>query len=136
MNFVRNYRYYPFLSPLSYISTAFPGTGFWNYAKEKGVNVEDFDHIVMDIPDNQESLKNAPLLTDIPLDRFFAIAQLFAKETSYGGIKRYIFLPENLFSFILAYRSGIRIEGSIIRGIIEVTKIVLSFIKNKRTEYR
>jgi radical SAM superfamily enzyme YgiQ (UPF0313 family) len=133
LKFIRSYRYSPFLSPLSYISTAFPGTEFWNYAKEKGVNVENFDNIVMDIPNNPEPLKKAPLLTDIPLDRFFTIIQLFAKETAYGGIKRYIFLPKNIFSFLWAYLLGIRLERSIIRGIVEVTKIILRFIKYKRT---
>jgi radical SAM superfamily enzyme YgiQ (UPF0313 family) len=129
LKFVRSYRYSPFLCPLSYISTAFPGTKFWDYAKEKGVNVEDFDHIVMDIPNNPEALKKAPLLTDISLDRFFTITQLFAKETLYGEIKRHIFLPENPFSLIRAYLLGIRLERSIIRGIVEVTRIMISFIK-------
>jgi len=132
LKFIRSYRYSPFLSPLSYISTAFPGTEFWNYAKEKGVDVEDFDHIVMDIPNNPEPLKKAPLLTDIPVDRFFTIARLFAKETAYGGIKRYIFLPKSPFSLIWAYLSGIRLEKSITKGIVEVTRIVLCFIKYKR----
>ena len=132
LKFVRSYRYSPFLIPLSYISTAFPGTEFWNYAKEKGINVEDFDHIVMDIPNNPEPLKKAPLLTDIPLDRFFAIVRLFEKEGEYGGIKRYIFLPKNHFSLIWAYLLGIRLERSIIRGIVEVTRIVTCFIKYKR----
>jgi radical SAM superfamily enzyme YgiQ (UPF0313 family) len=132
LKFIRSYRYSPFLTPLSYISTAFPGTEFWNYAKEKGVDVEDFDHIVMDIPNNPEPLKKAPLLTDIPLDRFFTIARLFAKETAYGGVKRHIFLPKNPFSLIRAYLLGIQIERSIVRGIIEVTRIMLHFIKYKR----
>ena len=132
LKFIRDYRYSPFLSPLSYISAAFPGTEFWNYAKEKGINVEDFDHIVMDIPNNPVPLNSAPLLTDIPRDRFFTITQLFAKETAYGGIKRHIFLPKNPLSLIWAYLLGIRLERSIIRGIIEVTRIILRFIKYKR----
>jgi radical SAM superfamily enzyme YgiQ (UPF0313 family) len=37
LKFVQGYRYSPFLIPLSYISTAFPGTEFWNYAKNKGI---------------------------------------------------------------------------------------------------
>jgi len=129
LKFVQGYRYSPFLIPLSYISTAFPGTEFWNYAKNKGINVEDFDNIVMDIPKKPEPLKKAPLLTDIPLDRFFPIVRLFAKETAYAEVKRRIFLPESFFSLIWAYLWGIHIERSIIRGIIEVTRIRHHFIK-------
>jgi anaerobic magnesium-protoporphyrin IX monomethyl ester cyclase len=131
LKFIRSYRYTPFLIPLPYISTAFPGTEFWNYAKEKGVNVEDFNHIVMDIPDNPEPLKKAPLLTDIPLDKFFSITQLFAKESAYVGIKRYIFLSKNPFSWIWAYLLGIKLERNIIRGIVEVTRIIQNFNKYK-----
>ena len=132
LKFIRSYRYSPFLSPLSYIATAFPGTELWDYAKTKGINVDNFDDIVMDIPNNAASLKKAPLLTNIPLDRFFTVAQLFAKETTYGGIKRHIFLPDNSFSLIRAYLLGIRLEKNVITGIIEVTKIIVSFIKYKR----
>ncbi|MHB0946178.1 MAG: B12-binding domain-containing radical SAM protein [Sedimentisphaerales bacterium] len=133
LKFIRSYRYSPFLSPLSYIATAFPGTQFWDYAKAKGINVEDFDNIVMDIPNTPESLKKAPLLTDIPIDIFFPITQLFAKETAYGEVKRCIFLPRNSFSIIRAYLIGIRIERNIIKGIIEVTRIIISFNKYKRS---
>jgi radical SAM superfamily enzyme YgiQ (UPF0313 family) len=127
LEFIKSYRYSPYLSPVSYISTAFPGTKFWDYAKAKGINVEDFDNIVMDIPNTPEPLKKAPLLTDIPIDIFFPITQLFAKETLYGEVKRCIFLPKNPFSLIRAYLLSIRIERSIVRGIIEVTKIISGF---------
>lgn len=132
LEFVRSYRYSPFLIPLSYISTAFPGTEFWNYAKEKGIDVEDFDNMVMDIPDNLEPLKKAPLLTDIPPDKFFAIIQLFGREAAYGNIKRHIFLPKSPFSLIWAYLLGIRVERNIIRGIIEVTRIKRHFVKHRK----
>ncbi|MEI7591437.1 MAG: radical SAM protein, partial [Deltaproteobacteria bacterium] len=112
LKFVRSYRYSPFLIPACFISVAFPGTEFWNYAKEKGINVEDFDRIVMDIPDNPGPLKKAPLLNDIPLDRFYTIARLFAKENLYGGVKRDIFLAKSPVSLIRAYYHGIRIEKS------------------------
>jgi radical SAM superfamily enzyme YgiQ (UPF0313 family) len=133
LKFIRSYRYSPFLIPCPYISTAFPGTEFWNYAKGKGINVEDFDNIVMDIPDNPGPLKKAPLMTDIPLDRFFTIVRLFVKERSYGGIKRYIFLPDSPLDLIRAYYLGIRLERSILKGIVEVTRIILHFNKYKRT---
>ena len=127
LDFIRGYRYSPYLSPVSYISSAFPGTQFWDYAKDKGIDVEDFDSILMDIPNSIEPLKKAPLLTDIPLERFFPITQLFAKETLYGEVKRCIFLPNNSFSIVRAYLLGIRIEKSIVKGVIEVTRIVLGF---------
>jgi len=132
LKFIRGYRYSPFFIPACFISVAFPGTEFWNYAKEKGIDVEDFDRIVMDIPDNPGPLKKAPLLNDIPLDRFYTIARLFAKENSYGTLKRDIFLPKNPVSLIRAYYHGIRIERNIIRGVIEVTRIILCFIKYRR----
>ena len=133
LKFIRSYRYSPFLIPCPYISTAFPGTEFWNYAKGKGINVEDFDNIVMDIPDNLGPLEKAPLMTDIPLDRFFTIVRLFVKERSYGGIKRYLFLPDSPLDLIRAYYLGIRLERNIVKGIVEVTRIILHFNKYKRT---
>lgn len=127
LEFIRGYRYSPYLSPVSYISTAFPGTQFWDYAKKKGIDVENFDNIVMDIPNTPEPLRKAPLLTDIPTDIFFSITQLFAKETLYGEVKRRIFLPKGFFSTIWAYFLAIRIEKSVIKGVIEVMRILLGF---------
>lgn len=131
LDFIRGYRYSPYLAPLSYVSTAFPGTEFWDYGKKKGINVEDIDKIVMDIPDDIKKLDGAPLLTDIPKERFFSIIQQFSKETRYGMIKRHIFLPSSIFSFPIAYLYGIYIEKNIFKGIIEVSKIISNFIKLK-----
>ena len=131
LDFIRSYRYSPYLAPLSYISTAFPGTEFWGYGKKKGINVEDIDKIVMDIPNDVTKLDGAPLLTDIPKDRFFSIIQLFAKETRYGLIKRHIFLPNSIFSIPKAYVLGMMIERNPFRAFIEVTKIIVSFMKLK-----
>ncbi len=133
LDFIRSFRYSPYLAPLSYISTAFPGTEFWEYGKKKGINVEDIDKIVMDIPNEIIKLDGAPLLTDIPKERFFTIIQLFAKETRYGLIKRDIFLPNNIFSFLKAYVNGLMIERNLFRAFVEVTKIIVNFIKLKLT---
>ena len=88
LDFIQSYRYTPFFTPLTYITTAFPGTELWEYAKKKGIRVEDYDHILMDIPDTIEALKQAPLITDLPLEKFFPILQLFALETRYGATKK------------------------------------------------
>ncbi len=131
LDFIKGYRYSPYLAPLSYVSTAFPGTEFWDYGKKKGINVEDIDKIVMDIPNDIRKLDGAPLLTDIPKERFFSIIQKFSKESRYGSVKHYIFLPRGITSIARAYVSGIIIEKNPFKGFIEVTKIIISFIKLK-----
>ncbi|MCK9418514.1 MAG: B12-binding domain-containing radical SAM protein [Nitrospirae bacterium] len=131
LDFIRSYRYSPYLSPLSYIATAFPGTDFWDYGKKKGINVEDIDKIVMDIPNDIHKLDGAPLLTDIPKERFFSIIQKFAKEGRYSSVKHHIFLSRGIVSIGKAYANGIVIEKNPFRGIIEVTKIIINFIKLK-----
>ena len=135
LEFIRGYRYSPFLLPLSYISAAFPGTEFWNYAISKGIDVERYDKILMDIPNDVTKLKEAPLLTDLPLPRFFEITQEFRKETRYGEVKRHIFMSTGLRSMLNAYVLGVLIESSFFRGIREVSKIRKEFsskMENKR----
>jgi len=129
LKFIQSYRCSPFLTPLTYISAAFPATEFWDYAKANGIKVEDFDKIVMDIPNDITRLKEAPLLTDIPLERFFDIIQQFAKETRYGNLKRHIFRTNPILNFRKAYIEGINIEKNLLRGIKEVTKIIINFLK-------
>jgi len=88
LRFIQGYRDNPYFAPLSYIATTFPGTPFWDLAKERGVPVEAFDRIAMDIPDSMEKLAAAPLLCEIPLDRFFPILQAFQQETVIGTLKQ------------------------------------------------
>lgn len=132
LEFIKEYRYSPYLSPLPYIATAFPGTAFWDFAKERGLP-DDFDNITMDIPKNIEVLEeSSSLLTDIPLERFFEISQMFLKEARYGALKQYIFLPRLPFDFLEAYAAGIYIEKNPITGIREVSKILKNFKKYRR----
>jgi magnesium-protoporphyrin IX monomethyl ester (oxidative) cyclase len=135
LEFIRGYRYSPFLVPLSYISAAFPGTEFWNYAISKGIDVEQYDKILMDIPNDITKLKEAPLLTDLPLRRFYDIAREFLKETRYGEVKRHNFTSTGLRSTLTAYILGVMIEGSILRGLREVRRIRKEFsstVENRR----
>lgn len=130
LDFIRNYRTSPFLAPLTYIATAFPGTEFWEFAAGHGLPVYDFDSIVMDIPDRIETLERAPLLTDIPRQRFFEISQLFAKETRYQSVKKYLYADRfNPLNLLRAYVAGIIINRSIFSGILDVTKIIAGFVK-------
>jgi hypothetical protein len=130
LDFIRGYRSSPFLAPLSYIATAFPGTEFWGYAVSRGIPVENYDSIVMDIPDKISTLERAPLLTDIPLERFFDISQQFATETRYQNVKMYLYAnPRNPINILKAYVSGIIINRSILHGVLEVSKIIVGFIK-------
>ena len=122
LEFIKSYRYSPYLAPLCYIATAFPGTEFWKYGKAKGVKVDDFDNITMDLPVKLECLKNAPLLTDIPIERFFKIVQLFRKEESYGAIKRFVFFPKNIFSPLYVLFKLMWIEKNPFTGMIETIK--------------
>ena len=132
LEFIRGYRYSPYLAPLSYVSAAFPGTEFWNHAVERGIPVENYDKILMDIPDTIEPLREAPLLTEIPLERFFEIIQAFNKETRYGSVKRHIFMPRSWYAPLLAYWHGIRIERSLWRGIREINRIRRAFAELQR----
>jgi hypothetical protein len=130
LDFIKSYRNSPFLAPLTYIATAFPGTEFWDYAVCHGVPVGNFDAIVMDIPEDMHSLEQAPLLTDIPRKRFFEIAQLFVKETRYQNVKKHIYAnPCNPINLLKAYAAGMIINRSILRGIAEVTSIVAGVMK-------
>ena len=130
LEFIRSYRHSPFLAPLTYIATAFPGTEFWDFAVERGINVGNFDTIVMDIPDDIENLRYAPLLTDIPIDRFFELTQLFAIETRYQAVKKFVCLaPWNPLNILKAYATGIIINRSLLRGILEVTRMFAGLIK-------
>ncbi|HEX9061134.1 MAG TPA: hypothetical protein VF941_13220, partial [Clostridia bacterium] len=133
LDFIKSYRYSPFLAPLSYIATAFPGTEFWDYAELNNLSVQDFDNILMDIPDDINRMTKAPLLTDIPIKKFFYIAHEFKKETLYERVKRHLysrpFYPINLLK---AFYNGVLIEKSLVKGLVEVTRILLSFIRLER----
>ena len=134
--FIREYRYHPSLAPLTYIATAFPGTEFWEYAKQKGLP-DEFDNIVMDIPTDAEVLKKGSLLTDIPVDRFFEIAQEFLKETRYNVVKQHLLYPK-LTDYFKAYYIGSSIEKDPIQSIIETTKILMGcrrYLKSVRPFY-
>lgn len=128
LSFIRSYRYSPYLAPLSYISTAFPGTEFWNYAKEKGIDLEHFGDITMDIPEQIEKLYQAPLLTEIPVPRFFRITQEFLKETRYQRVKMHLYVqPYNPFNIARAFLEGVLLEKSFMKGVLEVSVIMFSF---------
>jgi radical SAM superfamily enzyme YgiQ (UPF0313 family) len=130
LDFIKGYRSSPFLAPLTYIATAFPGTEFWEYAVGRGIAVGNYDSIVMDIPDNLTILEHAPLLTDIPRERFFDISQKFANETKYQNVKKYLYSnPCNPINILKAYAAGIIINRSIIQGVLEVTNILVGFIR-------
>jgi anaerobic magnesium-protoporphyrin IX monomethyl ester cyclase len=131
--FIREHRYTPYLSPLTYVAAAFPGTEFWKYAKAKGLP-DDFENISMDIPNDIESLKKGSLLTDVPVERFFEISRLFLKETKYGVLKQKLFNP-SWFDYIAAYKYCIvDIEGNLFTGISEVNKIRREFKKYRNRE--
>ena len=129
LEFIKEYRYSPYLAPLTYIATAFPGTEFWEYAVQKKLPVSNFDRIVMDIPNDSACLQCAPLLTDIPVNRFFEILQMFHKEDQYGALKKHIFMPDGISSYLKAYAIGAVAEKNLVAGFIEVSKIILNFRK-------
>jgi len=123
LEFIKSYRYSPFLVPLVYISTPFPGTDFWSFAEAQGLNISNFDNLVMDIPKSQDRLKEMPLLNEVPADKFFQILQLFKKEMRYGRVKGYIFFPQDIFSLFKAYALAILAEKNFLKGIKEVNRI-------------
>ena len=128
LKFVQDYRYNPYLTALIYISIAYPGTQFWEYARQKGLP-EGFDNLIMDFPDNITALKNSILLTDVPIERFFEIVKMFQKEMEYSAVKRHLYRNATLINYIKAYGIGMLAEKNPITGIIEVSKIIASFRK-------
>ena len=120
LDFIQSYRHTPYLSPLIYIATPYPGTEFWDEAKMRGLDVENTDTLQMDIPYTQEPLRSASLLTDIPVDRFFEIAQLFSRELEYVIVKKKVYISDKFHMHLRAYLRAIILEGSIRRGISEV----------------
>jgi len=126
-DFIKDYRNSPFLSPLTYISVPFPGTEFWDFAKAKGLRVDEFDRLVMDIPFKLDELKKAITLTDIPLERFFQITRLFLKEDAYAAIKKHLFLSSSLLGLLKAYIYAILTEKNLFKGIKEVNKMRRGF---------
>ena len=131
LKFIQDYRYNPYLTALIYISVAYPGTQFWEYAKENGLP-EGFDNIIMDFPDNIAALKNGVLLTDIPIDKFWEIVKLFQKEMDYSAVKRHLYRNATLINYIKAYGIGMLAEKNPITGIIETTKIALGCRKYRK----
>ncbi len=87
LKFIRNYCSNPYLSPLTYIATPFPGTELWNYAKRKGIALDNYDNYCMDIPGKIEDLRKAPILTDVDIEKFFVRAQEFRYLNALSSIK-------------------------------------------------
>jgi radical SAM superfamily enzyme YgiQ (UPF0313 family) len=131
--FIKEYRASPYLAPLTYIATAFPGTEFWKYAKAKGLP-DDFNNMIMDIPRDLETMKGGVLLTDIPVDRFYEIARMFAKEARYGALKQYVFQQSSILDILKAYAAGVLIEEDIVTGITEVNKIIQNYRQYQEKE--
>jgi radical SAM superfamily enzyme YgiQ (UPF0313 family) len=81
LEFQRSYRYTKMFQPLNYVTAVFPGTEYWDYALEHNIPVSSYELLVMDITNDINAFRNAPLITDIPVDQFFSIAQEFQYET-------------------------------------------------------
>jgi radical SAM superfamily enzyme YgiQ (UPF0313 family) len=103
LDFIREYRYTKMFQPLVYVTAVFPGTEYFEIGKQKGIPVERYDLLVMDIVPDLGAFKRAPLLTEIPIEEFYKIAQEFQTETaiklSYDQrdlTKRYGTKPEKL----------------------------------------
>jgi radical SAM superfamily enzyme YgiQ (UPF0313 family) len=126
-DFIKGYRNSPFLSSLTYISAPFPGTEFWDFAKARGLNVDEFDRLVMDIPFKMDEFRKAITLTDIPAERFFQITRLFLKENQYETVKKHLFLPGSLLGLLKAYVCAALIERNFLKGIKEVNEMRRGF---------
>jgi hypothetical protein len=83
LEFIRKFRYTPYLCPLPYVVATFPGTEYWDYAIEKGINVEDYDNIMMDISNDIEDYIRAPLVSSVPVEDLFKIAIELRREMEY-----------------------------------------------------
>jgi len=81
LEFIRSYRHTRMFQPLSYVAAVFPGTEYYDIAKQRNLPVDDYERILMDIVPDINAFKNAPLLTDLPLEDFYKIAQEFQYET-------------------------------------------------------
>ncbi len=79
--FIRSYGHTRMFQPLSYVAAVFPGTEYYEIAKQRNLRVDDHERILMDIIPDINAFKNAPILTDIPIEQFYQIAQEFQHET-------------------------------------------------------
>lgn len=75
--FIRENQRFNTFVPLTYIAAAFPGTEYYEIAKSRGLPVDEYDRILMDINRNIESYRRAPLLTELPLEEFFRMSHKF-----------------------------------------------------------
>lgn len=134
LEFIKEYRYSLYLAPLTYVAAPFPGTDFWDFATKRGVTIHNFNNFIMDLPKRITQLKNVPLLTDIPVKKFFEIIQLFIKENRYVLVKKEVFMPTNFLSLLKAYAFAIFIEKSVVKGIREVNKMRKPPFTDARTQ--
>jgi len=97
---IKKNQYNPYFSAITYITTPLPGTTLWEDAKEKGVVSEEmnWNDLCMDIPNNIEDIKKAPLLIDVNIKDFYDMSQLFREENEKQQFKNYpiILSPELL----------------------------------------
>jgi anaerobic magnesium-protoporphyrin IX monomethyl ester cyclase len=123
LEFIRKFRRNPYFSPLVYVASAFPGTELWSYAKNKGINVEDYDKIVMDLPGRKEDLIGAPILSSLPLDVLYEFILQFKKESNYGHVRTIFYQNGRMYQKAIAYLKAIYVEGGIIPGLEGIREI-------------
>ena len=123
LEFIRRFRRNPYFSPLVYVTSAFPGTELWSYAKNKGINVDDYDKIVMDLPGRKEDLIGAPILSSLSLDVLYEYILQFKKESNYGYVKTIFYENGRMYQKAIAYLKAIYVEGGIIPGLEGIREI-------------
>lgn len=91
LGLIRENQFNPYFAAATYITTPLPGTALWEEAIRRGVIKEKikWDDLCMDIPDNIAALKKAPLLTDLHINEFYRLSQLFKKEDEKQRFKNY-----------------------------------------------
>jgi radical SAM superfamily enzyme YgiQ (UPF0313 family) len=117
LEFIRRFRRNPYFVPLIFVASAFPGTELWDHAKREGINVEDYDKIIMDLPKRKDLLVGAPVLTSLPLEIFYKYIRLFKKESHYGYVKTIYYENGRCYQKAIAHLKAMYVEGGIISGI-------------------
>jgi len=105
------------------ITTPYPGTELWEYAKRRGFVDESMDWDKLDVQPLNGCKDNIILDEEISREEFIKIYQLFKKELDKRNICLSDFKISDIFSFGL-------IKLAIQRPI-ETAKIISNFIKNK-----
>lgn len=110
----------PYFAASVYITTPLPGTVMWEEAKKKGIVNDkiDWDDLCMDLPNDINKLKKAPLMTDLDVETFFSCVQRFNQlgEEIFLQNRFFILSPMLIRKALSKPRKTIRFSIALLKG--------------------